>query len=425
SSNLDALYRNVFEELNKILKIQNFAISLKDEKTGKIQFPYLITELEEPSEVKQLKSITKLLAEFTFERSKPLIIYEDGIRRIADNKKLPLHAKLPLIWLGVQVNVDGKPAGVISFHSYKDRTAYNHKDLELLDFISSQVSLALERKSNEAKIISQSARLKAIFESTTHQIWSIDRSYCFTSFNQNYADALQRYYGITPSLGGQSGFDFLVPSLSDFWKTKYDRAFSGEIVNFQSQVTDLMGNKIWRDVFLNPIFLPDGSIEEISVIANDITEKKLSEVALQESEEKFRNIFESFQDIYFRCDAKGKITMISPSVIELLGYTSKEVIGKNIDELFSSSDSIHSVFSKLRKNRRLRNFEATLYTKDGKDLQCLCNIRLVYRRNYPLEIEGVARDITTLIRTNEELRKAKELAERSLKIKERFLANMS
>ncbi|WP_416866848.1 MAG: PAS domain S-box protein [Imperialibacter sp.] len=425
SSNLDALYRNVFEELNKILKIQNFAISLKDEKTGKIQFPYLITELEEPSEVKQLKSITKLLAEFTFERSKPLIIYEDGIRRIADNKKLPLHAKLPLIWLGVQVNVDGKPAGVISFHSYKDRTAYNHKDLELLDFISSQVSLALERKSNEAKIISQSARLKAIFESTTHQIWSIDRNYCFTSFNQNYADALQRYYGITPSLGGQSGFDFLVPSLSEFWKTKYDRAFSGEIVNFQSQVTDLKGNKIWRDVFLNPIFLPDGSIEEISVIANDITEKKLSEVALQESEEKFRNIFESFQDIYFRCDAKGKITMISPSVIELLGYTSKEVIGKNIDELFSSSDSIHSVFSKLRKNRRLRNFEATLYTKDGKDLQCLCNIRLVYRRNYPLEIEGVARDITTLIRTNEELRKAKELAERSLKIKERFLANMS
>ncbi len=425
SSNLDALYRNVFEELNKILKIQNFAITLKEEKTKKIQFPFLITELEDPAEVKQLKSITKLLAEFTFERSKPLIIYEDGIQRIAENKKLTLTTKLPQIWLGVQVNVEGKPAGVISFHSYKDRTAYNHKDLELLDFISSQVSLALERKSNEAKIISQSARLKAIFESTTHQIWSIDRSYCFTSFNQNYADALLRYYGITPSLGGESGFDYLVPSMSSFWKAKYDRAFIGEIVNFQSSVTDLKGNKIWRDVFLNPIFLPDGSIEEVSVIANDITEKKLSEVALQESEEKFRNIYESFQDIYFRCNAKGKITMISPSVLELIGYSSQEAIGKNIDELFSSSDSVQSIFSKLMKKRRLRNFEATVYTKDGKDLQCLCNIRLVYRRNHPVEIEGVARDITTLIRTNEELRKAKELAERSLKIKERFLANMS
>ena len=425
SSNLDALYRNVFEELNKILKIQNFAITLKDEKTGKIQFPFLITELEDAAEVKQLKSITKLLAEFTFERSKPLIIYDDGIQRIADNKKLTINQRIPLIWLGVQVNVDGKPAGIISFHSYKDRTAYNHKDLELLDFISSQVSLALERKSNESKIISQSARLKAIFESSTHQIWSLDRQYNFTSFNQNYADALQRYYGIEPTIGDQSGLVYQLPDQSKFWIDRYERAFAGEVVNFQTSITDLKGNKVWRDIFLNPIFLPDGSIEEVSVIANDITEKKLSEVALQGSEEKFRNIFESFQDIYFRCDARGKITMISPSVVELVGYTSQEALGRNINELFSSSDSIQSIFSKLMKKRRVRNFEATVYTKDGKDLQCLCNIRLVYRRNYPLEIEGVARDITTLIRTNEELRKAKELAERSLKIKERFLANMS
>lgn len=425
SSNLDALYKSVFEELNKILKVQNLAISLRDEKNDKILFPFFVSELENPHEIKQQKNVTRLLAEFTFERSKPLIIYDDGIQRIADQKKLVLDSRLPLIWLGVQINVEGRPAGVISFHSYKDRTAYNHKDLELLDFIASQVSLALERKSNEAKIISQSARLKAIFESTTHQIWSIDRNFNFTSFNQNYADALQRYYGVTPTLGEQNGLNYLVPSLSNFWETKYHKAFKGEIVNFQTSVIDLKGNKVWRDVFLNPIFLPDGTIEEVSVIANDITEKKLSEVALQESEEKFRNIFESFQDIYFRCDVRGTITMISPSILELTGYTSQEVLGKNIEQFFSSSDYSLAIFKKLISKRRLRNFESRVYTKLGKDLQCLCNIRLVYRRNHPLEIEGVARDISTLIRTNDELRKAKDLAERSLKIKERFLANMS
>ncbi len=425
SSNLDALYKSVFEELNKILKVQNLAISLKEEKTNRIHFPFFVSELENPHEIKQQKNITRLLAEFTFERSKPLIIYDDGIQRIADTKKLLLESKPPLIWLGVQINVEGKAAGVISFHSYKDRTAYNHKDLELLDFIASQVSLALERKSNEAKIISQSARLKAIFESTTHQIWSIDRNYNFTSFNQNYADALQRYYGVTPTIGGQNGLNYLVPSLSNFWVSKYQKAFKGEIVNFQTSVIDLKGNKVWRDVFLNPIYLPDGTIEEVSVIANDITEKKMSEVALQESEEKFRNIFESFQDIYFRCDMKGIITMISPSILELTGYSSKDVLGKNIEQFFSSSDYTLAIFKKLISKRRLRNFESRVHTKEGKDLQCLCNIRLVYRRNHPLEIEGVARDITTLIRTNDELRKAKDLAERSLKIKERFLANMS
>jgi PAS domain-containing protein len=48
-------------------------------------------------------------------------------------------------------------------------------------------------------------------------------------------------------------------------------------------------------------------IQEVFGIAHDITEKKTSDLALKESEEKFRNIFESFQDIYFRFDKKGTI----------------------------------------------------------------------------------------------------------------------
>ena len=61
----------------------------------------------------------------------------------------------------------------------------------------------------------------------------------------------------------------------------------------------------------------------------------------------------------------------------------------------------------------------------ANSLQFIINIRLIQRRGNMFEIEGVARDITQLKNANLELQQAKELAERSLKVKERFLANMS
>ncbi|MGB3463836.1 MAG: response regulator, partial [Cyclobacteriaceae bacterium] len=318
--------------------------------------------------------------------------------------------------------------GVLSINSSEDPGAYNNQDLDLMDFISSQVSLAMERKVQEEKIQNQGARLAAIFESSTHQIWSIDRQYRFTSYNQNYSEALKDYYHIEPKLGATflDEYSSSYPDkVKDFWSKWYDQAFEGKIVNFQTALITREGSKIWRDVFLNPIYLQDGRIEEISVIANDITEKKLAEIALGESEEKFRTIFESFQDIYFRCHLNGKISMISPSIYEVLGYDSNEIIGQKIQRYFKSISDTDILLEELFDQKSVRNFEGTVVTKENNTLQFIINIRLIHRRGNMFEIEGVARDITQLKNASLELQQAKEVAERSLKVKERFLANMS
>ncbi len=318
--------------------------------------------------------------------------------------------------------------GVLSISSYRDQGAYNHKDLELLDFISGQISLAMERKINEEKIQNQGARLSAIFESSTHQIWSINRAYQFTSFNKNYADAFEFYFGIKPHAGMglmENDINHVPSKTRTFWKKKYDLAFQGKTLNFQTSLKSINDKQIWRDVFVNPIFLPSGEIEEISVIANDITAKKISETALKESEEKFRNIFESFQDIYFRCNMEGVISMISPSVSEVLGVSPKTMLGKKITDFFISKTKLSTLIRKLFSEKNVKNFEGSIKSNDAEEIHFLSNVRLIKRSKSRYEIEGVARDITILKKTNQELRNAKDLAERSLKIKERFLANMS
>jgi len=427
-TNLDNLYSSIYESLNEILKIRNFAIALKPEiKKGKITFPYYINEFAQESEAPDQTEISMLLADYTFERKKPLIIYQDGIRKIAELKKVKLKGTLPKIWLGVQVNISNQPVGVISIHSYEDRTAFNHKDLELLFFISSQVSMAVERKFNEDKIRNQAARIKAIFESTSHQIWSVNQSLNLTSYNNNYAEALKKYYKIDAKIGA----DFykeqskMPKRIREFWSNKFQKAFEGKTINFENKIKDKSGNNIWRDIFINPIHQDNGVIEEVSVIANDITEKRNASQALIESEEKFREIFESFQDIYFLCNLEGKIIMVSPSTEEILGTAVGNIEGQNILQFFKSEIETKKILKELYQKKHVRNFEATVKVRKNRKLQFLCNIRLIFRKGKAVSIEGVARDITQLKKANQQQIKAKELAEKSLAIKERFLANMS
>lgn len=425
SGNLDALYRNIHDQLSRMLKVRNFSIAFKVIGTKVFDYAFWINELQDEVPTRDVEN---LLANYTLSRGTPSMIYEDGIKKIAEQQKVQLYDPLPKIWLGVIINIEGKPSGVLSVFSYQDTSTYNNKDLELMDFISGQVSLAMEREINEVRIENQAARLRAIFESSTHQIWSVDREYRFTSFNNNYSEDFQQYYDVEPKLG-QSWSDFGLEHFEEktisLWKNKYDQAFAGEVLNFQWHQLNKKGEPVWRDIFLNPIFLPDGKIEEVSVIANDISEKKIAEVALQDSEEKFRNIFESFQDIYFRSSIDGKITMISPSAQVVLGISTKQTIGQPIRNFFSSKSSINAVFRKVLAEGQVRNFEAMALAKEGVETPVLCNIRLIRRDGKPYEIEGVARDITQLKKTNEELMKAKDVAERSLKVKEQFLANMS
>ncbi len=427
SANLEILYSKVYQVLSEVLGVKNMVVTLKLQK-NELEFPYQRNEYNEDVDIEAQEKIAHLLAHYTFERKKPLIIYDDGIRKIAETKKVDIKGVIPKIWMGVLIQSENKDIGVISIYSYDQRQSYNFKDLELLDFIASQVSLAIERKWNETKIKSQGARIKAIFESSTHQIWSLDKDLRFTSFNQNYADALRQYYDVMPKLGVKLE-DLPLKNFKTknkrLWKQRYQRTMAGEIINFQTAIIDLNGKKIWRDVYLNPIYLPDGSIEEISAISHDITEKKVADEALQESEEKFRNIFESFQDIYFRCDMKGTITMVSPSVEELLGVKPKNVIGHPINKFFESDIYNAQLLRKLLKSKKIRNFDAKSKSIQGEEIRFLCNVRLIEKRGKPVALEGVARDVTQLKEANEELLKAKELAERSLKIKERFLANMS
>jgi len=429
TTNLDNLLESIHKLLKQYIAANNFHLALYNQKENLLDFPYYVDEIFGGKVDAYKRSFSKGLTEYAIRQKEPVFLYEETINELVQQGEIQLYGPVPKVWLGVPLKMDNRIIGAISVKSHSDRNKYRRKELNLLDFISGQIAIVVERKRYEDKINKQRAKLNAIFESSTHLIWSINRNWGLTSFNKNYAKIVIDKYGAVPVLdpdGEKKHFVLAEEKQKEFVKAKYREAFKGEPQHFEVIINDPEGKETWREVFLNPIFLPDGTIDEVSGISHDITQKKLSDIAIKDSERKFRHIFESFQDVYYRADLRGSIKLVSPSVKELIGYAPEEVFNTNVNQYFETATTQKELLKQLFHKGQVRNYEAKLTTKQGQILQVTCNLRLIYGwNNKPIAVDGVIRDITYLLDAQNELRKAKNIAEHSLKVKEQFLANMS
>ncbi len=429
SNNLTQLYQNIHEELGKVIEVKNFYIKLYNHDKSEILFPYYVDEARKHEPIVRTRVAGKGLTDYVMERKKAVFLREKEIQELLEKEKLEVFGLPPKVWIGVPLTFEHEVIGLISVKSYTSEYTYNFADLELLDFISGQIALAIQRKKYEEQLANQKARLESIFESSSHMIWSLNRQYRLTSYNQNYWRFVQSQF---PDADHNTVENItLSDRLSDaklrrFWQQKYYSAFKGKPQHFEKLMPSPSNKWRWWEVFINPISLADGTIEEVSAIAHDITAKKNSEFALQKSEAKFRRIFESFQDLYYQADLQGNILIISPSILELTGYAQEEIIGKKLYDFTTNPTRWEDFKKNILENERVKNIETNIKAKTGNAIPTLSNIRLIYNeKNKAIGIEGVVRDITELKRATDSAFRAKELAERSLKVKERFLANMS
>ena len=418
SSSFEDLYRNIHNELNIFMDAKNFYFAISE--GNSMSIPFYIRDNKQVQY--KGRKFEKEVTEYALSQNRSLLITHENFKTLQKQGHISKTNDLPSNWLGAPLFIDQQTIGLIALFSDDKPAPFDRTDLDLLDFISGQITLAINRKRNEDKITNQTARLNAIFESSSHLIWSVNTKFEITSFNQNYSNTVNKYFGKRPRPNQPISRYTNLPAKYEsqrFWKEKYQKVFDGQSLHFETQHLGEFGNEIWLDIYLNPIFHTDNTVKEVSGIAHDVTDKKRSGIALRESEEKFRNIFESFQDLYFKCNPSGNILMVSPSVREMTGYDQYEVLEKNITNYYLYTSKTKDLIRQLVQHKRVRNFEASLVRKDGKIIQCICNVRLKAGNDGSLELEGVVRDITQLKETTDQLIQAKEIAERSLKVKEK------
>ncbi len=154
-----------------------------------------------------------------------------------------------------------------------------------------------------------------------------------------------------------------------------------------------------------PLHDPDGKVVGAIESVRDITEIRYAESKLRESEERYRAIFESFQDVYYRTNAEGRITEISPSIQAAAGYTPEEVIGRSAVDVYRDPSDRAALMRELTKHGMVTDYELQLLAKDGRVLDVSLNARLLRGGDVSTSgVEGVLRDITDRKRAEKELR---------------------
>jgi diguanylate cyclase (GGDEF)-like protein/PAS domain S-box-containing protein len=149
-----------------------------------------------------------------------------------------------------------------------------------------------------------------------------------------------------------------------------------------------------------------GEITGLVVVFRDITVKKRAEVALRESEEKFRNLFNNSEVAMFRSKLDGSETLdINQKFLDIVGRTRAETQGKPSLMLWADPREREEMVRRLAADGRVTEFEFKILNKQGGIRNCLTSL-VLYREQGILE--GSIRDITDRKQAEEKVKESRE-----------------
>ncbi len=309
-------------------------------------------------------------------------------------------------WKGIMVNKrkDG------SLY-YEESTINSVKDRfgEITNFISVKVDIT-ERMQSEQILNDQMQRFKHIFKYAPVGICQFDNNLVLGEFNDKFITIFRSTKKKLTALNLSNLQDVvIVPYLK--------KAIAGENAHYEGPYRTTTSDV---DVFMafhaTPHYSTDGKIIGGIAIVEDITEMKMMQSELEESEKKYRSIFNNLVDVYYKADLNGKLLLVSPSYKTLVGDVDlNAIIGENISEVFYHDENERSnLLKELDKKGRVRNFQIRLNDNGDKPVYIETNSHYVYDNSgNPIAVEGMVRDVTERL-----------IAERELKYSENKLRNL-
>jgi PAS domain S-box-containing protein len=180
-----------------------------------------------------------------------------------------------------------------------------------------------------------------------------------------------------------------------------------------------------RNLF--PVLNKENEVKLVIGFGLNITDRKQIEDKLLLNEKRYRDLFNYSQALICTHDLEGKLLSVNPAICSIIGYTSEELIGRNIKE-FVPQDKI-SQFDEQYLQNVLTTGKAEgvfiIICKNGEHIYLLYQNYMVEETSRTPYIIGFSQDITNRIKAERELIKAKEETERASRVKEVFLANIS
>jgi PAS domain S-box-containing protein len=274
-----------------------------------------------------------------------------------------------------------------------------------------QVRINLEKRASELLLKENEEKLQSIFSAApvgiglvvNRKLIEVNDSFC-------------KMIGYSRSeLIGKSA-EILYPTSEEFinvGKDKYQQISEKGIGSVETKFKCKDGKILNVILSSTPLDKNDHS-KGITFTVLDITDRKLSETALHESEERFRTLYNNAVLGLYRTNSKGEILQANLALVKMLGFKSFEELAKrNLNETgFESSYQRQQFIDMIEKEGEIKDFESVWICYDGKKLFVRENAKVIYDSDGKiLYYDGSVEDITQRKKTEEALKESQNLFE--------------
>ena len=248
-----------------------------------------------------------------------------------------------------------------------------------------------ERKKSEQKLKESEEKYRYLIENSLEGVWVIDSNANAILINPSMAKML----GYTiEEMVGKSLFLFMNEKEIENTKINLERRKKGISEERDLEMIHKNGKKVYLRIRASPIFDIEGNYKGTFAFLSNITQRKLTEQNLKESEEKYRYLFDNAQvSLYWSRISDGKILECNDTFAKLFGYDTREdcLANYNAIEHYIEPNARSEILEELRDNKEVKNYEIYVTKRDGTPIWMSISARVFEKEN---RIEGAAIDIT-------------------------------
>jgi PAS domain S-box-containing protein len=325
AKDLPELFRHIHRTVAELMPAENFYIALHDPVTDTLSFPYFIDAKEAtPAPYKLGKGLT----EYVLRSGSSLLVTPeilDGLVAKGDVEKVGAEG---LDWLGVPLGIGGRTLGVLVVQSYADTTRYTEVEKQLLEMVSAQVAMAIDRKRSDDALRSAEARFRTVFRDAPMGIALADLTGHILETNP----AFQRMFGYpVEGLRGMHFRQLTHPDDLEQSLALFDEVARGGRPSYQAEKRYLNkdGQLFWGRITLTILKTQGPEPNTALVMIEDVTQEKEALQAREAAARRFQVLISKISDGISLVGEDGMVTWQSPSAYEMFGHPLDEVLGKS------------------------------------------------------------------------------------------------
>ncbi len=213
-------------------------------------------------------------------------------------------------------------------------------------------------------------KYKRIIDSTSEGYLELDSDLEIVDFNSTILDLLGNDETILVNRPFESLYD--KNSIFAHFASKHHLSFEANFYTATGEMVPLLSK---RSVLQDS----EGKLNGYLVFLTDLTELKQAQEKLQESQARYRAMYENAAQGMYQCTLDGRFLRVNPALAKIFGYKNAGELRRQPEgatSLYKNLEDRQTMLSVLQKQRVVKNYEVEMQGRDGRSVWALINARL-------------------------------------------------